>query len=52
MSGAGFQRELSEGLASLQQGSGLPGGLPALTTPDSNVPAAFRGRGSKRRKKK
>ncbi len=52
MSGAGFQRELSEGLASLQQGGGFPGGLPGLTTPDSNVPAAFRGQGSKRRKKK
>jgi hypothetical protein len=52
MSGAGFQRELAEGLASLQQGGGLPPGLPGLTTPDSNVPAAFRGQGGKRRKKK
>ena len=53
MSSAGFQRELAEGLASLQQGGGLPpGGLPGLTTPDSNVPAAFRGQGAKRRKKK
>jgi hypothetical protein len=53
LSNAGFQRELAEGLASLQQGGGFPpGGLPGLTTPDSNVPAAFRGQGSKRRKKK
>jgi signal recognition particle subunit SRP54 len=53
MSGAGFQRELAEGLASLQQGGGFPpGGLPGLTTPDSNVPAAFRGQAGKRRKKK
>jgi hypothetical protein len=54
MSSAGFQRELAEGLASLQQGGGFPpGGLPGLGTPDSNVPAAFRGQGgSKRRKKK
>jgi signal recognition particle subunit SRP54 len=52
MSGAGFQRELAEGLASLQQGGGLPPGLPGLTTPDSNVPAAFRGQAGKRRKKK
>jgi signal recognition particle subunit SRP54 len=54
LSGAGFSRELAEGLASLQQGGGFPpGGLPGLTTPDSKVPAAFRGQGgSKRRKKK
>jgi signal recognition particle subunit SRP54 len=54
MSSAGFQRELAEGLASLQQGGGFPpSGLPGLSTPDSNVPAAFRGQGgSKRRKKK
>jgi signal recognition particle subunit SRP54 len=54
LSGAGLSRELAEGLANLQQGGGFPTrGLPGLTTPDSNVPAAFRGQGgSKRRKKK
>jgi signal recognition particle subunit SRP54 len=53
LSGAAFSRELSEGLAQLQQGGLPPGGLPGLSTPNSNVPAAFRGQGgSKRRKKK
>jgi signal recognition particle subunit SRP54 len=53
LSGAAFSRELSEGLAQIQQGGLPPGGLPGLTTPNSNVPAAFRGQGgSKRRKKK
>jgi signal recognition particle subunit SRP54 len=52
LSGAAFSRELSEGLAQLQQG-GFPGGLPGLSTPDSKVPPAFRGQGgAKRRKKK
>jgi hypothetical protein len=45
---------MAETLAALQKG-GLPGGLgglPGLGTPDSNVPAAFRAPGNKRRKKK
>jgi signal recognition particle subunit SRP54 len=53
LSDAAFSRELAEGLASLQQGGGLPpGGLPGLGTPDSKVPAAFRGQGANKRRKK
>ena len=47
-------QDMAETLAALQKG-GLPGGLgglPGLGTPDSNVPAAFRAQGNKRRKKK
>jgi hypothetical protein len=45
---------MAETLAALQKG-GLPGGLgglPGLGGSDSNVPAAFRGQGNAKRRKK
>jgi hypothetical protein len=51
----GFSNEdMAETLAALQKG-GLPGGLgglPGLGGSDSNVPAAFRGQGNAKRRKK
>ena len=48
-------QDMAETLAALQKGGlpgGLGGGLPGLGSPDSNIPAAFRGQGGKRNKKK
>jgi signal recognition particle subunit SRP54 len=48
-------QDMAETLSALQKGGmppGLGGGLPGLGTPDSNIPAAFRGQGNKRNKKK
>jgi hypothetical protein len=49
---AGFSCELAEGPASLQQGGFPPGELADLSTPDSKVPAAFRGQSANKRRKK
>jgi signal recognition particle subunit SRP54 len=48
-------QDMAETLAALQKGGmppGLGGGLPGLGTPDSNIPAAFRGQGNNKRRKK
>jgi signal recognition particle subunit SRP54 len=49
-------QDMAETLAALQKGGGLPGGLggalPGLGTPDSNIPAAFRGNTKRNKKKK
>jgi hypothetical protein len=48
---ARFSCELAEGLASRQQGGFPPGEMAGVGTPDSKVPAAFRGQSANKRRK-